>query len=470
MAIFTVSLAATVAALEVLLRLAGFVLQLGYQPDHAKPSKFSGKTIVCIGDSYTYGGEVRRDTEAYPAALQRLLDKRRGPGKYRVLNLGICESTTSEQLRNLPGWLKDYKPDVVILLAGSANRFAPFEYKKGREGAAHEENRLFDFRVAQMARLIVLNIKAGGARSGGRGMHELLNYTIPVSRGAVTNSFAHAVRIELRWKKRKLKDLNPEKPLDKLWILNRTKKYGEGIRLGRETLAEGTADKKQTVFAMADLYFNAGKYNMVEKLLEDSERSAAKRGTYADAMAYYQMRIGDERRLAGNFEEAIGSYLKGIELDPNQPAFYFFLTKCFDLQSRYSADEIYRALIDMNKRNPMIAESKSYQSYLALFRDKKKWDSGVEKWISGDLEAIAELCEKNGAKLIAQNYPVDYSIANRQLKRVAEKRSLPLVDNQSVFATLEPKKKYFRDDDHCSPAGHDVMAENVYKIFESKGL
>ena len=62
---------------------------------------------------------------------------------------------------------------------------------------------------------------------------------------------------------------------------------------------------------------------------------------------------------------------------------------------------------------------------------------------------------------------------NKSLEDLALKHSLPFVDNYSVFKELvekEGREKYFLDSDHCTPKGHAVMVENIYRVLVSEGI
>lgn len=80
------------------------------------------KTVVCIGDSITYGQGVldSRETDSYPALLAGLLGD-----EYRVINYGACNRTTVKD-GNMPyaetGFVEqslEEKPDIVIIMMGT---------------------------------------------------------------------------------------------------------------------------------------------------------------------------------------------------------------------------------------------------------------------------------------------------------------------------------------------------------------
>lgn len=91
--------------------------------DDSKAIKHSDntKTVIAIGDSYTWGGEVA-PTETYPAKLQNIFLKN-GQNNVNVINAGLCESNSTIILNRLNEFIGAYHPDYVVLLIGSANRY-----------------------------------------------------------------------------------------------------------------------------------------------------------------------------------------------------------------------------------------------------------------------------------------------------------------------------------------------------------
>ena len=111
-------------------------------------------------------------------------------------------------------------------------------------------------------------------------------------------------------------------------------------------------------------------------------------------------------------------------------------------------------------------------NHIKMFEHKHDWEKKVGEWLDEDLSNIAQLCEDQGIALILQNYPVSYALANGELQKVARERGLPLVDNLASFQPIPPEERsgYLFDDDHCTFAGHRIMAENVYKPLASEGV
>jgi lysophospholipase L1-like esterase len=76
------------------------------------PPKSQKIRVIAMGGSTTYGANVN-DGETWPADLENLL----GP-EYEVLNFGVIGHGTVEHINQASLILPEYKPDVLIILAG----------------------------------------------------------------------------------------------------------------------------------------------------------------------------------------------------------------------------------------------------------------------------------------------------------------------------------------------------------------
>jgi lysophospholipase L1-like esterase len=76
------------------------------------------RTVVCLGDSTTFGWSVEAD-EAFPARLERVLAERTGTPAWRVVNAGV-PGYSSFQVRVLAeDLLPRLHPEVVVLCVGN---------------------------------------------------------------------------------------------------------------------------------------------------------------------------------------------------------------------------------------------------------------------------------------------------------------------------------------------------------------
>ena len=86
-------------------------------PDRMDAPTAAGPTIVCVGDSWTYGFGVP-EAESYPFQLQVEL-RERGLSDTLVVNLGNPGASPVRAARALARYLQDYDADLVVWLAGA---------------------------------------------------------------------------------------------------------------------------------------------------------------------------------------------------------------------------------------------------------------------------------------------------------------------------------------------------------------
>jgi len=155
------SVVATLAGAEVALRLLfrGDVERvLATRRHDAAPD---AKSLLCVGDSYTFGLYYRPE-EAYPGRLEQLLVAGTEPGadgraSWFVENAGIPAQNLAQMAARLPEQLARLKPSAVVVLGGFNDRwnFAAPGDDDGRRGGLGLLDRLV---IVKFARLLA----AGG--------------------------------------------------------------------------------------------------------------------------------------------------------------------------------------------------------------------------------------------------------------------------------------------------------------------
>jgi acyl-CoA thioesterase-1 len=99
-------------------------------PPQDVPSRTAHRQVVAFGDSLTAGLGIGLD-EAYPAALQNLLDEEEYP--YEVVNAGVSGDTSAGGVRRLDWVLEDRDVAALILALGANDGLRglpPSEMKK----------------------------------------------------------------------------------------------------------------------------------------------------------------------------------------------------------------------------------------------------------------------------------------------------------------------------------------------------
>ncbi|HTE06039.1 MAG TPA: GDSL-type esterase/lipase family protein, partial [Planctomycetota bacterium] len=102
--------------LELALQAAGPLVQRAMLRRDPDPSPDAPLTILCVGDSNTYGLHMPR-VFAYPAQLQGLLEQRFHQ-PVTVANRGVPGQNTAQVLAALPDDLAATHADLVLVLCG----------------------------------------------------------------------------------------------------------------------------------------------------------------------------------------------------------------------------------------------------------------------------------------------------------------------------------------------------------------
>ena len=76
--------------------------------------------IVTFGDSVT-AGQGTAPQYSYPRQLEKLLQENNPGGKFEVINNGVYALNSSRTADLLPGWLEEFDPDLIVVMAGCNN-------------------------------------------------------------------------------------------------------------------------------------------------------------------------------------------------------------------------------------------------------------------------------------------------------------------------------------------------------------
>jgi lysophospholipase L1-like esterase len=149
--VYTILVALLLA--EVVLRVASGAVSQRSVSDGAGGSR----TLLAVGDSHTYGVFFEAE-ESYPGRLESLLAER-APGRYRVVNVGLPGTNSSEVVTRLAGWLAQYRPTTVILCIGMNNGWNRSNTTEA--GARGRINQLLDkLRIVRLIRVARSNVGA----------------------------------------------------------------------------------------------------------------------------------------------------------------------------------------------------------------------------------------------------------------------------------------------------------------------
>ena len=130
--------------LEISLGFMGKIVIL-FRQHNIEKTNTDNVSIVCFGDSYTFGGLGLKST-SYPSYLNDLC-------KFaNVENRGVCEYNSTQVLNNIKKYIETNNiPDILIVLVGSSNKYNCYGMNK--------INFYQKFRIYKIFQIIKLSIK-----------------------------------------------------------------------------------------------------------------------------------------------------------------------------------------------------------------------------------------------------------------------------------------------------------------------
>lgn len=106
------------------LRLAQHIVLSKRDQNKEATAMAGGSRVLALGDSWTYGMESGDPARlSYPAQLQRMLNRGQSISPYRVINRGKPGLSSRHLVSALPAQLKQYAPDILLVMVGPANFF-----------------------------------------------------------------------------------------------------------------------------------------------------------------------------------------------------------------------------------------------------------------------------------------------------------------------------------------------------------
>ncbi len=109
----------TLLLLEGVLQAAAVVFHVTLRSRVGVTAAVDGTTILCIGDSYTYGLGASAEDKSYPGVMQATLAQttRSGPAVH-VVNAGWPGRNSRDALLHLEQQLRTHRPELVFVLVG----------------------------------------------------------------------------------------------------------------------------------------------------------------------------------------------------------------------------------------------------------------------------------------------------------------------------------------------------------------
>jgi len=116
----------TLVAMELSLQVAGLLVRALSSRGSVGAGDASTLTIVCVGDSHTYGLPLPKE-HSYPAQLERALIESYPERGFQVVNLGIPGLNSGYTANRLERQMLQLRPDLVMVWVGINNQWNVIE-------------------------------------------------------------------------------------------------------------------------------------------------------------------------------------------------------------------------------------------------------------------------------------------------------------------------------------------------------
>ncbi len=387
--------------------------------------KDAGFTILCMGDSFTFGLGAETGY-SYPDHLERLLKKQLTHKKFKVYNLGRLGSNSSMVLKSLPQTIKRYNPDIVIVMTGCNNTWVSTDnnYFVTKDNLMQKiDVGLSNLRIYKFFKALQINLK--------------------------NNNFSYNDNISAVKSKEGYPGLVTDKEVNKMrnfpYIIEQCK-----LRLERDP------ENVESIVTLGHIYREIGNLELaVENYkkaieIEPNDCNVHLQLGHTYALLKEDVLAKDEFRKAiiiGEDVDLIATYLQSIGSNMQE-----YTQELINLK-----DIVQKKCADKNKKEEAI---KKLDFALAVIGNKNDLDRVLQQ----DLAEIIKTLRKENIDVILQTYPHEYDIATL-IRAVAKKYDAPIVDNGFIFKEklkTHSVKEFFVADGHCNAQGYQIIAENVY--------
>lgn len=116
-ALVALGLLGSLVLVEIVLQLGASYVRSTGNDRRAAPNG-GARSVLCAGDSNTYGIRVRRE-DAYPAVLERLWNGQAARADVQVLNFGVPGMNSSKLRNNFRVLLASERPAIALVLVGA---------------------------------------------------------------------------------------------------------------------------------------------------------------------------------------------------------------------------------------------------------------------------------------------------------------------------------------------------------------
>lgn len=488
-------LAATVLLLETALQI-GHAIVVFSQPPADSTAAESEATVLCIGDSYTFGVGASSPEGSYPAQLQELLIDRLGPAS-RAFNAGWPAQSSWDVASTFQNQLESSSPAFVSILVGTNDRWkVPSRFQP--ESSARKETGdptgrwALELRTVKLVRILLGDRPTtfSDPRTGAPSAldpSESAGADQPATRArALLRQSKYTEVLELAEEALETHlEIRQELRRIELIALIRLGRRTEALRISREfeELYESHPTKSNGEFLLAALA-NTGQSELslefAKSLIEtypdivlawqivgwrardrgDTETAASAFGTILSLAPTddRSLRAETMRSLAAVLEDgdsgrATGLLIDAMLLDGEVPRTVGTLRAALGDEAESQA-ATHLATLDLDDRGQALAED-----LLGGLGNAISWVVSV-----ANLEWIVETTLAAGATPLVLSYPFCPGDVSAIQSQVASTQGARWIDVCSRFEReleTRPWHELFVPDGHCTEAGYAIIAELV---------
>ncbi len=459
------------------------------------------KTILCIGDSYTYGLGATSRQASYPGKLDALLKQELGD-RWAAVNKGYPGQTSRDVLRRLDGQLVEIRPSVVCLIVGINDHILrPEELLLGNPAdQPHDQGAPFRFECRTL-RLISIFLASDSTENSpantadpaadpadqsslagerGRGQALMNEGCFAESEAILTACLARAestdtavLRMDLatlygRWGK-PVQAREQCNSLRKIYEDEPSANIAEALLLGligsghddeafalEKRLVEQFPDNSTFSLYLADHL--SRHVNIATAITEIDRTIGLLASDTDDEHIAYVWRRRAEMYIGVDPLESLKSLIRSHSHSPEVAVARGLIILHAD---KFTPKMLDQAISATAARPSIISEFKR-------FLDDTLSDSSADqvRILRSHIQQILERTRSAGAELIMASYPRPNP--DRTQFRIAQELGIPWVQISNAFEAAlrtDPNRELFIPDDHPNDAGYALMARELSRFL-----
>ncbi|HIE72366.1 MAG TPA: hypothetical protein EYP98_20590, partial [Planctomycetes bacterium] len=491
----------SIVLLEVVLQIASYVTYLTYSRDQVATGAEGGATILCIGDSYTFGLGSSSPEETYPATLQRQLKKQR-LAEPTVINAGWPGHNSRDLLQQLDAQLAAHSPDLVLVLVGINDTWSKPEHLELGEGTGSATGSNWAWRW-RTGRLFAWAFGGSAPPVADAETAESASESAPQAGTGppLQRAWGHVGAGNLRAAVVAFDEALERQPEDALTIhkgLAQTHSSLNQSDEARHSLQwiEGEharAETQQTTEALVDALVAVGEHERAFEVV-----SAGVRAHGASHRLWWNLGEGHYRHW--QLDAAEQAYDRCLLLSPPHESVWrasvmrACARTCYErdagkslklvirsllldgnlglcivamkpARSRYSANLAKQCMAELGLAPAQQGAAQQLVTVMLSMTDVPQKDEAMCRIFDSHLRQIIERCDQAGAEVMLMTYPMPTPFIVDIVRALGKKTGATVVDVLRLFEiTALSREDLFIPDGHCSGRGYRLMGEAAAAI------